>query len=328
MAVGVQQADVNLAAEELLKAGDRPTVEKIRQRLGRGSPNTVAPLLNKWFETLPGRLKGEPADERGRVPLELAKPLMALLDAAVAQQTKALNAEREQLAEQKKTLELRQAELEALEAARAPLVEQLRAQLAQLGSDLAAARLATEARAQEVRAGLETTIENERARNSELASRLDQVSLAAAQEREVLERQRAAGEHSLREQHATAERRLLLQVDTARQEAKELAAERDATQRAHRQVVESSAATSARLAAELQEVRGAQRLLEGQLGERSERLQELQQLLESQQGQVQQLSAVNRQLLVQLNAKDRQLHALLPKGGLAKRRNRVSAVSP
>ena len=47
--------------DALLRAGERPTVEKIRLRLGSGSPNTVGPLLDIWWKHLSARLDFGPA---------------------------------------------------------------------------------------------------------------------------------------------------------------------------------------------------------------------------------------------------------------------------
>ena len=58
---GVRQADVSHAADALLRAGSRPTVEKIRLRLGSGSPNTIGPLLDIWWKHLSARLDSGPA---------------------------------------------------------------------------------------------------------------------------------------------------------------------------------------------------------------------------------------------------------------------------
>jgi hypothetical protein len=58
---GVRQSDVGHAADTLLRAGDRPTVEKIRIKLGRGSPNTINPMLDAWWKTLSARLDAGPA---------------------------------------------------------------------------------------------------------------------------------------------------------------------------------------------------------------------------------------------------------------------------
>jgi len=49
---GVQQDDVWAAADALIAEGLRPTIERVRQKLGRGSPNTVSPMLEAWFATL------------------------------------------------------------------------------------------------------------------------------------------------------------------------------------------------------------------------------------------------------------------------------------
>jgi hypothetical protein len=58
---GVSQSDVSHAADSLLRAGDRPTIEKIRTKLGRGSPNTINPMLDSWWKTLSARLDSGPA---------------------------------------------------------------------------------------------------------------------------------------------------------------------------------------------------------------------------------------------------------------------------
>ncbi|HQR70726.1 MAG TPA: DNA-binding protein [Burkholderiaceae bacterium] len=53
--------DVDRTADALLREGDRPTIERIRARLGRGSPNTINPLLDAWWKRLAGRLDAGPA---------------------------------------------------------------------------------------------------------------------------------------------------------------------------------------------------------------------------------------------------------------------------
>jgi hypothetical protein len=58
---GVTQSDVSHAADSLLRAGERPTIEKIRQKIGKGSPNTINPLLDSWWKTLAARLDSGPA---------------------------------------------------------------------------------------------------------------------------------------------------------------------------------------------------------------------------------------------------------------------------
>jgi hypothetical protein len=58
---GITQSDVAHAADSLLRAGERPTIEKIRAKIGRGSPNTINPLLDAWWKTLSARLDSGPA---------------------------------------------------------------------------------------------------------------------------------------------------------------------------------------------------------------------------------------------------------------------------
>ena len=57
----VTAADVDRAADALLRAGERPTIDKVRLRIGRGSPNTINPLLDAWWSRLAARLDAGPA---------------------------------------------------------------------------------------------------------------------------------------------------------------------------------------------------------------------------------------------------------------------------
>jgi hypothetical protein len=58
---GITSSDVNRAADSLFREGVRPTIEKVRAKLGRGSPNTINPLLDDWWKTLSARLDSGPA---------------------------------------------------------------------------------------------------------------------------------------------------------------------------------------------------------------------------------------------------------------------------
>src|ERR1035441_9862769 len=58
---GITFGDVSHAADTLFRAGQRPTVEKIRPKIGRGSPNTIGPLLDQWWSTAAERLDSGPA---------------------------------------------------------------------------------------------------------------------------------------------------------------------------------------------------------------------------------------------------------------------------
>jgi chromosome segregation ATPase len=54
---GITEKDVFIACDALLLAGERPTIERVRQKIGRGSPNTVSPMLDAWFKGLGRRLQ-------------------------------------------------------------------------------------------------------------------------------------------------------------------------------------------------------------------------------------------------------------------------------
>ena len=57
----VTQSDVSHAADNLLRAGERPTIDKVRALIGKGSPNTINPMLDAWWKTLSRRLDSGPA---------------------------------------------------------------------------------------------------------------------------------------------------------------------------------------------------------------------------------------------------------------------------
>lgn len=54
---GITENDVWKACDALLVSGSRPTIERIRHHLGRGSPNTVGPHLDTWFKGLGARIQ-------------------------------------------------------------------------------------------------------------------------------------------------------------------------------------------------------------------------------------------------------------------------------
>jgi len=58
---GISSSDVHRAADELLREGERATIERVRAKLGTGSPNTINPHLDAWWKTLSARLDAGPA---------------------------------------------------------------------------------------------------------------------------------------------------------------------------------------------------------------------------------------------------------------------------
>src|SRR5271156_4486458 len=74
---GITARAVELAADVLLRSGERPTIEKIREKIGRGSPNTINPLLDAWWKRLAARLDAGPAALH-RLPESVARVAEAL----------------------------------------------------------------------------------------------------------------------------------------------------------------------------------------------------------------------------------------------------------
>ena len=119
----VTSTDVDRAADALLRAGERPTIEKVRQKIGRGSPNTINPLLDQWWSRLAGRLDAGPAALH-RIPEPVAHAAEGLWLTALAEARRraaletrgtraAIDRDRQDLAVQTHVLGLREAELKA-----------------------------------------------------------------------------------------------------------------------------------------------------------------------------------------------------------------------
>lgn len=74
---GVTALDVQRAADALLRLGQKPSIAAVREHLGGGSPNTLAPLLERYWKSLGTRLPAGP-DALERVPESLARMTEAL----------------------------------------------------------------------------------------------------------------------------------------------------------------------------------------------------------------------------------------------------------
>ena len=81
MAVGVPETEVFAAADAVLERGERPTVERVRQELGRGSPARVGALLDQWWERLAQRLRGE--TRLPALPTEISQAFVAVWQQAM-----------------------------------------------------------------------------------------------------------------------------------------------------------------------------------------------------------------------------------------------------
>src|SRR5215472_6936472 len=124
---GITREDVWQAADALLKAGQRPTIERIRLHLGRGSPNTVSPHLDAWFAALGGRLKdGQGLASAPGYPDPVGQAARYLWEAALAEARISMEAS---LAEREARLREGDARLALEQAALAQEREVLQARL-------------------------------------------------------------------------------------------------------------------------------------------------------------------------------------------------------
>lgn len=151
----VREEEVRQVADTLLLSGDRPTVDRVRQRLGRGSPNTIALFLDRWWTQLGARLRDLPGQELPGVPPAVSAALVSLWSSAIdeargllkdtlAAQATEIETRRLAVDEQTSLLERTKSEFERERAALERTVEVVQNQLHMANerheSDLAAVR--------------------------------------------------------------------------------------------------------------------------------------------------------------------------------------------
>ncbi|MGY1424824.1 DNA-binding protein [Lysobacter sp. A289] len=222
MAKGITESDVHAAADALVAAGERPTIERIRAHLGTGSPNTVTRWLETWWQALGARLQGHQArlavPEAPETVASLAADWWALAlkhatgiarevhtadRAALQADQAALQLDRENFATEAAALRDQadaSAHAERLASSQAVELQRLTSQLEGQVEEVAAQRDSALARTTEV----------DVARNAAEA-RLQQLQDAGRAERE-----------SLAQHVRTVEDRAHAEIDRARQETKEL----------------------------------------------------------------------------------------------------------
>lgn len=159
---GIRASDVERAADQLLRAGVRPTIEKIRAALGSGSPNTINPLLDAWWKRLSARLDSGPAALH-RLPESVAHVaealwLQALEEGRRRARLELKSAERsaadqqQSLAMRSHILSLREGELDSRLRDRENMVAALTSQLRELSLMLRKERATRDAQARRIAA--------------------------------------------------------------------------------------------------------------------------------------------------------------------------------
>ncbi|GAB2519044.1 DNA-binding protein [Lysobacter humi (ex Lee et al. 2017)] len=250
MARGITQFDVDQAAEALLMAGERPTIDRVRQHLGTGSPNTVTRLLDVWWKALGPRLSAQ----RARVPLPDAPEAVASLAAQLWEQALASAGEHAQaaLADDRAALAAHRAEADARVAAAHQALE--------AAQEAEARALAALSAAQERQLERQRVIDQQAGQLDDLTRQRDEAlqrlagqdaEIAALRARLETHHVEAAAEREAQATHLRAvEDRAHREIDRARQEARELKQRLAAAEKAH-------AARVRQLDTELSEVRTA-----------------------------------------------------------------------
>lgn len=187
----IKAEDVFAAADALLLGGHRPTIDRVRMKLGRGSPNTINEHLDRWWSNLGARLRDLPGQVLPGLPeavtdsllqvwqLALRESQSALLSSLDTRET-ALATATSQLEQRARTFDETRAALErAITAAQTQLEEAnqrartLEATLQQRDADAAEWRN-TVARVEQEVARNQSALEDERRARATERTRLDE----------------------------------------------------------------------------------------------------------------------------------------------------------
>lgn len=215
MARGITQEQVFDAADQLLLASERPTIERVRRSLGSGSPNTVNRHLEAWWKRLGDRVAaGKPA--AGGRPPEVDKAVDQLWRAALQQaETRArdgMGSERQALTQEAESVRKARESIAIERAALTQAQELLKAELEQLRQALAAAQSRADTAERASLKGKETLQEAEK-KIERLTAQLD----AAKERAEGTQQHFMEKIATLEAQHDREVRRLKAEADRLRQ---------------------------------------------------------------------------------------------------------------
>jgi hypothetical protein len=245
----IREEDVRQAADALLLEGGRPTVERVRSRLGRGSPNTIALFLDRWWAQLGARLRDLPGQELPSVPEPVSKALMGLwseaIDQARALLKDSLAAQTVELETQRAALAVRTAELERAlqEFARERAAMEQTVAMAQ--EQLGQAHTRHQADVSRI-----TELQSETARLLEQRERLQREASGSAARLDAARIEHQEASRVLQERTEATEKHWIKQVDEIRQA---LGGERKRTETLDRQRVAEIARLSGELQAAIEE---------------------------------------------------------------------------
>jgi len=222
---GIQQDDVWAAADSLIADGLRPTIERVRQKIGRGSPNTVSPMLEAWFATLASRLGvNKPDDLFGNIPKSFTRAIQNAWEIALSEgrEKSALEIAHAQADLRLATQALNEREIRLVQ------IEQLRAvQHQALGDALEAAKNNTKD-AQTRLSEIQNLVGSREMEIQNLHVKL--VAAETERDSERFRHQEAVADHIQRKQKIeeradATNRKLQEEIDRARQETKKISGE-------------------------------------------------------------------------------------------------------
>ena len=275
---GIQEDDVWGAADLLLHEGLRPTIERVRQKIGRGSPNTVSPMLERWFASLGQRLAGganpsanlAAGNDADGVPVSVRNATRLLWETA---RSEAEEVQRGELESVRSELQERGNALVEAQAALAQREDAFAQARVSLDAALASSQQAREALERQLK---EHAIEAHRVRMG-LDDDIKRLTALLSQAGETQERTRrehaeamVVRDQDLRqaeERHAGQEKRMLAEVDRARQTAKALESELSREQQRRAKGAEAAAKRLEGELEKLHQVREAARQAEAVLRE-------------------------------------------------------------
>lgn len=233
---GITQEQVDAAADGLLQAGERPTVEKVRASLGTGSPNTVTRMLDAWRLGLAERLKA--VNELPSLPDDVSQTMTALWGQAVQHAREhtqqEVQAERDALQQSRTALDAREAERAALLATAQEVTQR---------AEEAAQRAAVEVTAlRRLVDRLETEAKEHTEERGRLLAQNQALETACAKLRDAVQvtETKAAKERAARDEHVKViEDRTHTEVDRARTDLKAAHAELVGIRKRHQAEVQA-----------------------------------------------------------------------------------------
>lgn len=252
---GIQEAQVWEAADALVHEGLRPTIERVRQKIGSGSPNTVSPMLERWFATLGKRLDGHGANladgEAHHLPLGIVQAAKLIWETARREadqvQVQKTEAARREIELQRTALAEKEADLQQREIS----FEQARVALDEALASSRQAVTAMEAQMHTQQQESTRLLSDAEAEVRRLRKALNEAVASKEALREKAAMELSAAQRDAREaeqRHVAHERRLLADVDRERVVARQAATDLAKELKAH--TADLAAARTAQAAAE------------------------------------------------------------------------------